>query len=314
MRLVVLDDWERVADSADWASLGADLDVQISTRALPDEDSVAELLSGADAVVVMRERTRFPASLLERLPDLRLIVTTGAANAAIDIDACRARGIRVCGTGSYPGGPAELTWALILAASRRLDRVLPEMRAGEWPSLPGLALHGRTLGLIGLGRVGSRVAAVGAAFGMDVLAWTPTLTADRAASSGARAASFDDVVSRADVLSLHIPLDTQTSGVIDSEVLGRMKASAWLVNTSRAALVDQGALLTALDAGELRGAALDVFLDEPLPAADALREHPKVILTPHLGYVTDLGLRHWYDDAVEDVAAWRAGIPVRVIA
>lgn len=313
MRVVVLDDWEGVAESTDWSSLGTDVEVAVVTRSLPDHEAVVVALDGADVVVAMRERTRFPASLLERLPDLRLIVTTGASNAAIDLDACRRGGIRVCGTGSHPGGPAELTWALIFSASRRLDRVLPGMRAGEWPSIPGLALRGRTLGLLGMGRVGSQVARVGAAFGMNVLAWSPTLTPERAAASGAQASSFDDVVSAADVLSLHLPLNDETRNLIDQGVIARMRSSAWLINTSRAGLIDETAMRAALDAGGLKGAALDVFLQEPLPAEDALRTHPNVILTPHLGYVTDLGLNHWFGDVIEDIAAWRSGVPLRVV-
>lgn len=313
MRVVVLDDWENVAENADWSSLGRDIGVTVITGSLPDHKAVVDALDGADVVVAMRERTRLPASLLEMLPDLRLIVTTGASNAAIDLDACRRGGIRVCGTGSHPGGPVELTWALILAASRRLDRILPGMSAGEWPSIPGLALHGRTLGLLGLGRVGSDVAQVGAAFGMNVLAWSPTLTPERAAASGAQASSFDDVISAADVLSLHLPLNNETRNLVDQGVIARMRSSAWLINTSRAGLIDETAMRAALDAGGLKGAALDVFAREPLPAEDALRTHPNVILTPHLGYVTDLGLNHWFDDVIEDIAAWRSGVLLRVV-
>ncbi|GAA5146138.1 D-2-hydroxyacid dehydrogenase family protein [Microbacterium pseudoresistens] len=313
VRVVVLDDWEGAARSADWESLGAGVSVTVQTEHLVGEPSVANALAGAEVAVAMRERTPITETLLAALPDLRLIVTTGAANAAIDLDECRRRGIIVCGTGSHPGGPAELTWALILAAARRLDRVLPGMRAGEWPSLPGTALHGRTIGLIGLGRVGSQVARVGAAFGMEVRAWTPTLTPERAAENDAIAASFDEVVERADFLSLHAPLNDRTRGIVGRPVLERMKASAWLINASRSGLVDRLALTEALDGGGLAGAALDVFDAEPLEAGDPLRARSNVILTPHLGYVTDLGLEHWFRDVVADIAAWRSGDPIRVI-
>lgn len=312
MRVVVTDDWERTAlESADWSVLGDGVTVEAVTEHLA-ADELVERLRGAQVVVVMRERTRWDAALLARLPDLRLLVTTGAGNAAVDMAACEANGVTVCGTGSHPGGTAELTWALILAAARRLDRVLPAMVDG-WPAPVGTALHGRTLGLLGLGRVGSTVAKVGAAFGMDVVAWTPTLDDRRAAAVGARAVSRDEVIASASFLSLHIPLTPETRHALSRTDIGRMRADAWLVNTARAGLVDLDALADALDAKAIAGAAFDVFDVEPLPHDSPWRRREDVILTPHRGYVTDTGMRRWFGDVVEDIAAWRAGEPVRVI-
>lgn len=314
MRIVVLDDWERIAvDALGRGSLGPDAEMTVLTEPLSGSDAVRAAASGADVLVVMRERTALSAELIDGLSGLRLIVTTGAANAAIDLEACRRRGIRVCGTTSYPGGAAEMTWALILAAARRLDRVLPDMRAGGWDSSAGMALHGRTLGLIGFGRVGSQVARVGAAFGMDVVAWSPTLSSERAAAEGARAAALDEVAREADVLSLHSALNAETAGLVDERLLQRMRASAWLINTARAGLIDTDALLRALDEGNLSGAALDVHEAEPLPADSRLRVHPRIITTPHLGYVTDRALAHWYADVAEAIRAWSAGTPIRII-
>jgi phosphoglycerate dehydrogenase-like enzyme len=312
VRIVITDDWEGAALScADWSVLGDGVTIDVLPEHLPP-DELAVQLRGAEVVVAMRERTRWDDALLSRLPELRLLVTTGAANAAIDTAACAARGITVCGTGSHPGGTAELTWALILAAARRLDEVLPAMAEG-WPSRVGTALHGRTLGLLGLGRVGGVVARVGAAFGMDVVAWTPTLDHERAAAVGARAATRAEVISSAHFLSLHLPLSPATRGAFSREDIRALRPDAWLVNTARAGLVDETALREALDARAIAGAAMDVFAVEPLPADSPWRGRDDVILTPHLGYVSDVGMRTWFGDAIEDIAAWREGRPIRVI-
>ncbi|MGP3536053.1 NAD(P)-dependent oxidoreductase [Microbacterium sp. RD1] len=312
MRVIVTDDWEHAALSAtEWGDLGSDVSVEAIGEHL-DAARLADRLAGADVVVAMRERTRWDAALISRLPDLRLLITTGAANAAIDLAACAAHGITVCGTRSHPGSAAELTWALILAAARRLDRVFPAMAEG-WPSSVGTALHGRTLGLLGLGRVGGTVARVGAAFGMEVVAWTPTLNAARAAEYGARAVRRDEVVESAHFLSLHLPLTATTARTVGAADFARMRADAWLVNSSRAGIVDTGALRAALEAGSIAGAALDVFDEEPLGRDSFLRGRSDVILTPHLGYVTDSAFRVWFADVVEDIRAWRGGEPIRVL-
>lgn len=311
MRCVILDDYQGVATSyADWGTLPLET---VTVREHLDPAATAAALAGAEVVVLMRERTPLTRDLLDRLPDLRLVVTTGMRNASIDLDACRERGIPVCGTASSKTSTAELTWALVLGLLRG---VVPEARglaAGGWQTTVGADLAGRTLGLLGLGAIGSRVARVGAAFDMDVVAWSPHLTEERAYAGGARLVARDELFERSDVLSLHLVLADSTRGVVGERELGLMRPSSYVVNTSRASLVDTAALLAALDAGRLAGAALDVFDTEPLPAGDRFRDHPRVLATPHLGYVTDANYRRFFAEAVEDVAAWLAGEPVRLL-
>lgn len=311
MTCVILDDYQGVATSyADWSSLPMDV---VTVREHLEEEATAGALAGAEVVVLMRERTPLTRSLLDRLPDLRLVVTTGMRNASIDLDACRERGLPVCGTASSKTSTAELTWALVLGLLRR---VVPESRglaAGGWQSTVGGDLAGRTLGLLGLGSIGSRVARVGAAFDMDVVAWSPHLTEERAAAGGARLVGRDQLFELADVLSIHLVLAASTRGIVGERELGLVRPASYLVNTSRAGLVDTPALLRALDDGRLAGAALDVFDTEPLPADDRLRDHPRVLATPHLGYVTEDNYRRFFTEAVEDVAAWLAGEPVRLL-
>jgi phosphoglycerate dehydrogenase-like enzyme len=312
MRCVILDDYQGVATSyADWGSLP--LDVTTVRRPL-DEDATAAALAGAEVVVLMRERTPLTRALLDRLPDLRLVVTTGMRNASIDLEACAERGIPVCGTGSSKTSTAELTWALVLGLLRD---IVPESRglaAGGWQTTVGADLAGRTLGLLGLGSIGSRVARVGAAFEMDVVAWSPHLTEERAYDGGARLVTRDELFAEADVLSLHLVLAPSTEGLVGERELGLMRPSSYLVNTSRAGLVDTVALLQALDEGRLAGAAIDVFDTEPPAPDDPLCDHPRVLATPHLGYVTEGNYRRFFTEAVEDVAAWLAGGPVRRLA
>lgn len=311
MRCVILDDYQGVATSfADWDALPLEV---VTVREHLDEDATAAALAGAAVVVLMRERTPLTRSLLDRLPDLRLVVTTGMRNASVDLAACAERAIPVCGTSSSKSSTAELTWALVLGLVRG---VVPEARglaAGGWQSGVGTDLAGRTLGLLGLGAIGSRVARVGAALDLDVVAWSPHLTEERAYAGGARLVGRDELFAVADVLSLHLVLAPSTRGLVGARELGLMRPSSYLVNTSRAGLVDTGALLAALDAGRLAGAALDVFDIEPLPLGDPFRDHPRVLATPHLGYVTDGNYRRFFTEAAEDVAAWLAGEPVRLL-
>jgi phosphoglycerate dehydrogenase-like enzyme len=311
VRCVILDDYQGVATSyADWAALPLEV---TTVREHLDPDATAAALAGAEVVVLMRERTPLTRELLDRLPDLRLVVTTGMRNASIDLDACRERGLPVCGTASSKTSTVELTWALVLGLLRN---VVPEARglaAGGWQSTVGLDLAGRTLGLLGLGSIGARVARVGAAFDMDVVAWSPHLTEDRAAEGGARLVGRDELFARADVLSLHLVLAASTRGIVGERELGLLRPTSYVVNTARAGLVDSAALLRALDAGALAGAGLDVFDTEPLPAGDPLRDHPRVLATPHLGYVTQDNYRRFFTEAVADVAAWLAGEPVRLL-
>lgn len=311
MLCVILDDYQGVAASyADWSTLPVTVQV---VREHLDPDATAAALAGAEVVVLMRERTPLGRDLLDRLPDLRLVVTTGMRNASIDLDACRERGIPVCGTASSKTSTAELTWALLLGLLRQVGPESRSLAAGGWQTTVGADLAGRTLGLLGLGAIGSRVARVAAAFEMDVVAWSPHLTEERAAAGGARLVERDELFAAADVLSVHLVLAAATRGIVGERELGLLRASSYLVNTSRAGLVDTAALLRALDGGRLAGAALDVYDVEPLPAGDPFRDHPRVLATPHLGYVTQDNYRRFFSQAVEDVAAWLAGEPVRLL-
>jgi phosphoglycerate dehydrogenase-like enzyme len=261
----------------------------------------------------MRERTPFGADLLARLPRLRLLVTTGMANPSIDLDAAAARGVVVCGTGGLPSPTAELTWALILALLRHVPEEDARMRAGGWQATVGTELAGRTLGVIGLGRLGRRVAAVGRAFEMDVLAWSQNLAPDDARAAGAEPEGRDELLARSDVVTIHLRLSDRTRGLIGAAELARMKPSAVLVNTSRGPIVDETALVAALRDGTVAGAGLDVYDTEPLPPGHPLLSAPNTMLTPHLGYVTAGTYARFYADAVEDIAAFQRGAPMRVL-
>ena len=312
MRVAVLDDYQSVALSmADWRPVLDRATVDVFADHVADRDDLVRRLTPYDVVVLMRERTPFPEDVIDRLPGLRLVVTTGPRNASIDLAAARGRGIVVSGTRSLGTAPAELTWALILGLSRHLVEEAGNVRRGGWQTTLGRDLAGTTLGVVGLGRIGSQVASVGRAFGMDVLAWSAHLTPERAAQTGAVAVPFDDLLRRSDVVTVHLVLSDRTRHLIGAPELGRMSSQALLVNTSRAPIVDTEALLDALDAGALAGAALDVFDEEPLPAQSRLRGHPRVLATPHIGYVTEAVYRRFFADVVEDVLAYLDGAPVR---
>ena len=314
LRIAVLDDFQSVsADFADWSRLPEAAEVVSFADHLDDEDAVADRLAGFDVVVAMRERTPFPRSLLERLPKLRLLVTTGARNAAIDVAAAADLGVSVCGTGAHPTGTVELTWALVLAVARHVPEEDAGLRAGGWQRTVGTDLAGATLGVVGLGRLGTRVARIGQAFGMDVIAWSQNLTAQRAAEAGVRLVERGELFATADVVTVHLVLSDRTRGLVGRDELARMKRSAILVNTSRGPIVDEAALVEALSEGRIAGAGIDVYDREPLPADSPLRSAPRTVLTPHLGYVTRDTYRVFYGDAVEDVAAWMRGAPIRVI-
>jgi phosphoglycerate dehydrogenase-like enzyme len=261
----------------------------------------------------MRERTPFDRALLDRLPDLRLLVTTGMANASIDLDAARDRGVLVCGTRSRQPGPAELTWALVLAVTRRVAQEDAAVRAGGWQTTIGPELSGRTLGVLGLGRLGSIVAGYGRAFGMRVLGWSANLDPGHARELGVEPVTLDDLLTRSDVVSVHLTLSDRTRGLLGARELDLIGPEGYLVNTSRGPIVDEAALVQALRAGRIAGAGLDVFDVEPLPADHPLRTVPRAVLTPHIGYVALDAYRVFYADAVEDVIAWMAGEPVRVL-
>lgn len=312
MKIAILDDYQNVArDLADWDSL--DGEVIVFTEHIADQQELVDRLAGFDVVVAMRERTAFPAEVLERLSDLRLLVSTGKRNAAIDVSAAERHGIVVSGTGYLPHSTAEHTWALILAAARQLPVEERAVRAGGWQTRLGTALHGKTLGLLGLGRLGTAVATVGQAFGMHTIAWSQHLTVERAAEHGVDAVDKQELLRRSDVVSIHLVLSERTRGLVGPDELATMKSSAILVNTSRGPIVDEAALLAALRREEIGCAALDVYDTEPLPADHPLRELPNTVLTPHIGYVADDVYEVFYRDAVEDIAAFKAGAPIRVM-
>jgi phosphoglycerate dehydrogenase-like enzyme len=311
--VAVLDDYQQVAaDLAEWTSLG--MDVTFFDHHLGSADEVAAALVDFEVVVAMRERTPFPADLLARLPALRLLVTTGSRNAAIDLAAAAQHNITVCATGYSSNATVEHTWAMIFAVARHLPTEFASMAAGGWQRTLGVGLSGRTLGLAGLGNVGSAVGRIGVAFGMDVIAWSQHLTPDRAQAVGATAVTKDELLARADVLSIHQVLSDRTRGLIGAAELAQMKPSVLLVNSSRGPIVDESALVDALQRNVIAGAALDVFDVEPLPAAHPLRSLPTAVLTPHLGYVVDELYGTFYRDAVEDIAQFAAGSPVRVLS
>ena len=311
MKITVLDDYQDVAlGMGPWDRLDAQV-VALHEHLLGDQ--LVAALSGSEVVVAMRERTPFDRVLLDRLPDLRLLVTTGMANASIDLDAARERGVLVCGTRSRQAGPAELTWALVLAVTRRVAYEDAAVRAGGWQTTIGPELSGRTLGVLGLGRLGSIVAGYGRAFGMRVLAWSANLDPGHARELGVEPVTLDDLLTRSDVVSVHLKLSDRTLGLLGPRELDLIGPDGYLVNTSRGPIVDEAALVEALRTGRIAGAGLDVFDVEPLPADHPLRTAPRAVLTPHIGYVALDAYRVFYADAVEDVVAWLAGEPVRVL-
>ncbi len=316
MRCVVLDDYQGVAlAAADWTVLAGRVEVRSVQEHLVDEDAVAGELADAEAVVVMRERTPLPASLFARLPRLRLVVTTGMRNAAIDFAAAGRHGVTVCGTASSSVPPAELTWALILGLARHVAQENATFRSGgAWQSTVGTELGGRRLGILGLGRIGSRVARVGAAFGMDVVAWSQNLTRERTDELGVELApNLAELARTSDVLTVHLALGERTRGILGRHEISLMQPTAFLVNTARWALMDGDALVEALVERRIAGAGLDVFDREPLPVDDVLRGLDNVLATPHLGYVARDNYRTYFREAVEDIAAFLAGAPVRVL-
>ncbi|MCJ2066181.1 D-2-hydroxyacid dehydrogenase family protein [Methylobacterium sp. J-088] len=313
---LILDDYQQVAlPLADWTRLADRVAVSAISEPIPDRESLVARIDQAEILVIMRERTPFPAALLERLPRLELLVTSGLRNLAIDVAAAKAQGITVCGTDSSPTPPTELTWALILGLARHVTQESHALRTGgPWQSTLGTDLAGATLGLLGLGKIGTRVAAIGRAFGMRVIAWSPNLDEGRAAVAGVeRAASKEALLEASDVVSIHLVLGERTRGLLGEAELRWMRKSAYLVNTSRAPIVDQAALLRALEEGWIAGAGLDVFETEPLPADDPFRRLPNVLALPHLGYVTRDNYRTYFTQAVDDIEAWLAGSPIRTL-
>jgi phosphoglycerate dehydrogenase-like enzyme len=313
-RIAILDDFQNVAlEVADWSAVAQRADITVFDDHLADPDAVAERLRDFDIVVIMRERTPFPAALIDSLPNLKLLVTTGRRNLAIDLDAATARGVIVSGTDSVGYSPAELTWALILALMRNIPKEDRATREGRWQTALGRALNGRVLGVIGLGKIGARVAAVGKAFEMDVIAWSQNLTGERCAEAGVRQVGFEELLTASDVITIHTVLSDRTRGLIGAGELAKMKPTAYLVNTSRGPIIEEAALITALKDGTIAGAGLDVYDVEPLPLDHPLRNLENTVITPHLGYVTDDNYRVYFGHAVEDIGAYLDGGPVRVL-
>lgn len=314
VRVAVLDDYQGVArEFGPWDRLPAGSEVTVFTDHVADPDELVRRLAPFDVVMAMRERTPFPRAVLQRLPQLRLLVTTGMGNAAIDVDAARDLGITVCGTRGLPSPTAELTWGLILALLRHIPEEDRSVREGGWQRTVGLELAGKTLGVIGLGNLGTRVATVGKAFGMEVIAWSQNLTAETATAVGATKVAKEELLGRSDVVTIHLKLSERTRGIVGDAELRLLKPTAYLVNTSRGPIVEEAALVATLREGRIAGAGLDVYDVEPLPAGHPLRTAPRTVLTPHLGYVTSGTYEIFYRDTVEDIVAFAQGAPIRVL-
>jgi phosphoglycerate dehydrogenase-like enzyme len=307
MKIAILDDYQNVAARcADWSQLAASAELTFFNDHLSDVDALVSRLEPFDIVCVMRERTPLTAEVIGRLPALKLIASTGPQNASIDINAARARSIEIVNTGynSYP--TIELTWGLILAGARHIVTEAQGLRAGMWQTTLGVGLHGKTLGIVGLGRVGQGVARVGLAFGMKVIAWSQNLTSDKASEHGVTLATKEELFRTSDIVSVHVILSGRTRGLVGRPELDPMKSSALLVNTSRGPIVDESALIEALQAKRIAGAAVDVFDREPLPPEHPFRSLPNVLATPHIGYVADDLYRSFYQDTVSNIVSWMA--------
>jgi phosphoglycerate dehydrogenase-like enzyme len=314
MKVAVLDDYQGVAlSSADWRAVTAQAAVVTFREHLDDESVLADRLRDVGILVLMRERTPVTARLLESLPGLRLIVTTGPSNASVDVNAARARGIVICGTSGYTEQTVELTWALILGLARHIAEESVAVRSGGWQVTLGTDLFGKTLGIVGLGRIGLGVARVATAFGMHVLAWSENLSSERAAGAGCVLVGKEELFRRSDIVSLHLVLSERSAGIVGRAELAAMKPSALLVNTSRGPLVDEQALIDALTDGAIAGAGLDVFSEEPLPPDHPFRSLPNVLATPHIGYVTTETYDLFFREVVEDITAFLQGAPIREV-
>ncbi|MBK1660385.1 D-2-hydroxyacid dehydrogenase family protein [Paracraurococcus ruber] len=310
-RLAILDDYQGVTlRLGPWDRLPESLQID-QYRDTVAGPALLERLRPCDAILAMRERTPFPRALIEQLPNLKLLITTGMRNRSIDLAACAERGIAVCGTPSVAHPTVDLTWGLILSLMRRIPEQQAALREGRWQVAMGNTLEGKVLGCVGLGNLGGRVARVGAAFGMKVLAWSQNLTAEKAAAAGATAVSKEQLLAEADVVTLHLVLSDRSRGIIGAGDLARMKPTAVIVNTSRGPLIDQAALVAALRERRIGGAGLDVYDTEPLPADHPILAAPNTVLTPHLGYVTEENYRAYFQGAVEAIEGYLAGKPVR---
>lgn len=313
-RVAILDDYQNVAlQLTDWSTLPNDVEVRVFQDHLKDEDALVGRLKDFEIVMAMRERTPFPRRVFERLPNLKLLTTTGMRNAAIDMQAATDHDVIVSGTGGVVYPTAELTWGLILSLLRHIHREDRAVRGGRWQISMGVDLHGKTLGVIGLGNLGSQVAAVGKAFQMNVIAWSQNLTAERAASLGARLVTKDELLAQSDIVTIHLVLSERTRGLLGARELGLLKPTAYVINTSRGPIIDEQALVEALQNKTIAGAGLDVFDDEPLTLDHALRNLENTVITPHIGYVTEDTYKIFFDQTVENIKAFLDGTAIRVI-
>jgi len=315
VRAAILDDYQNVAmKMADWSAISKDVEIKVFNTPLGGPDAVIKSLQGFAVVVGMRERTAFPRKVIEALPDLKLLITTGARNNSFDVKACAERGVIVCGTGSFGSPTTGIAFGLMLELTRRIGFENARLKAGApWQVTIGRDLEGLTLGILGLGKLGQRSAAVGKAFGMKTIAWSQNLTEDKAKAAGADYVSKDDLFRNSDFVTIHIVLSDRSRGLIGAKELGLMKKTAYLINTSRGPIVDEKALIAALQNNRIAGAGLDVFDVEPLPLDHPFRKMDNVVITPHLGYVSEQNYRKYFPDVVEDIRAWLDGKLVRAI-
>ncbi|MEE8083729.1 MAG: D-2-hydroxyacid dehydrogenase family protein [Alphaproteobacteria bacterium] len=315
MRLAILDDFQNVVRSvSDWSAIEDRVEITVFNDHLEEVTDVARRLEPFEIAVVIRERTKFPRALLEKLPNLKLLVTGGMRNRGIDLAAAGEFGVTVCGTESVGSPTSELTWGLIIATVRNIPAQVQAVHDGGWQVGLGPGLEGKTLGVIGLGRQGTAVARVGLAFGMDVAAWSQNLTDERCAEHGVRfVASKEDLLRQSDIVSIHLVLSDRSRGTIDAEALSHMKPGAYLINTSRGPIVDEDALIAAVKGGKIAGAGLDVFDIEPLPADHPYRNTAGIVATPHLGYTSRENYQKYFDQGIENIDAWLKGAPIRVM-
>ena len=315
VRAAILDDYQNVAMSfADWSPIAKDVEIKVFNKPFGSDDEAIKALQGFAVVVGMRERTPFPRKVIDALPDLKLLITTGARNNSFDVKASAERGVTVCGTGAAGSPTTGIAFGLMLELTRHIGFENARLKAGApWQTTIGRDLEALTLGVLGLGKLGQRSAAVGKAFGMTTIAWSQNLTEEKAKAAGADYVSKDDLFRNADFVTIHLALSDRSRGLVGAKELGLMKKSAYLINTSRGPIVDEKALIAVLNSKSIAGAGLDVFDVEPLPLDHPFRKMDNVVITPHLGYVSEQNYRKYFPDIVEDIRAWLDGKPVRVI-
>jgi phosphoglycerate dehydrogenase-like enzyme len=316
VRCAILDDYQNVAlRLADWSKVKGEIEIKVFHEHLGGADKVIAALKGFSIIVAMRERTAFPKTVIDALPDLKLLITTGMRNASIDTEAAKARGVTVCGTGTFGNPTSGIAVGLMLELTRRIGYENARLHSGApWQTTIGLDLEAMTLGVLGLGKLGTRTANIAKAFGMKVIAWSQNLTAEKCREAGVEYAAKDDLFRQSDFITIHVVLSQRTRGLIGARELGLMKPNAFLINTSRGPIIDESALIAALRERKIAGAGLDVFDTEPLPLDHPFRKMDNVVITPHLGYVSEQNYRRYFGDAVEDIRGFLDGKPVRVLS